>query len=93
MLVLTRKLGEGVNIGRDVEIVVVGVGSGKVKLGFRAPRDVVIQRTEVPSRVSLDEEGSHPQDQVPNHQVLARIDSSEFLVAPPLRSFRRLESA
>lgn len=47
MLVLTRKLGERVRIGDDVEVFVVGVSKGRVKLGFRAPREVVISRSEV----------------------------------------------
>ena len=47
MLVLTRKLGETVCIGPDVEVYVVGVSRGRVKLGFRAPQTVAIQRAEV----------------------------------------------
>src|SRR5436190_6148316 len=55
MLVLTRKPGEAVTIGHDVEVYVVGVKSGRVKLGFRAPRDVAIQRAEVASLAEFSE--------------------------------------
>jgi carbon storage regulator len=87
MLVLTRKLGEVVCVGRDVEIMVVAVNSGKVRLGFRAPRDVVIQRSEVASRAKPAES-----DALPAHRVLPRADRDEFAATPPLRAFRQLES-
>jgi carbon storage regulator len=87
MLVLTRKLGEVVNIGNDVEVCVVGVSAGRVKLGFRAPRDVVIQRAEVTSRI----EAQHS-DPLPELSVRA-LDRNAFSAAPPLRLFRQLGSA
>lgn len=46
MLVLTRKLNESVIIDGGIEIMVVAVHGNKVRLGFRAPDDVVIQRSE-----------------------------------------------
>jgi carbon storage regulator CsrA len=84
MLVLTRKSGEGVNIGRDVEVYVVGVKSGRVKLGFRAPRDVAIQRAEVASGRELTEH-----DSLPRVPILTRTDGSDFSTSPPLRLFRQ----
>ena len=47
MLVLTRKLNETVVIDGGIEIMVVAVHGNKVRLGFRAPADVAIQRTEI----------------------------------------------
>lgn len=46
MLVLTRKTNESVFIDGQIEVVVVGVRGKKVKLGFRAPANVSIQRQE-----------------------------------------------
>lgn len=46
MLVISRKEGESVLIGNDVEIVVVGTGS-RVKIGIRAPLDLKVVRTEL----------------------------------------------
>ena len=37
MLVLTRRRGEGVTIGPDVRIVVLGIKGGQVRLGIEAP--------------------------------------------------------
>jgi carbon storage regulator len=47
MLVLSRKSGERVLVGGDVEVVVLEVNAGRVKLGFSAPRHVPIFRAEV----------------------------------------------
>ncbi len=47
MLVLSRKEGEGVRIADDIEVVVVEIKHGKVRLGFRCPKTKVILRTEL----------------------------------------------
>jgi len=49
MLVLTRKLGESICIGSDIEVVVLDVVRGRVKLGFAGPRNVPIRRGELRS--------------------------------------------
>lgn len=47
MLVLSRKTGERIDIGGNIQVVVLGVSNGRVKLGFEAPRSVAVRRTEV----------------------------------------------
>ena len=47
MLTLTRSVGETIRIGDDIEIHVVEVRGGTVRLGFKAPREVAIHREEV----------------------------------------------
>jgi carbon storage regulator len=47
MLTLTRSVGETIRIGDDIEIHVVEVRGGTVRLGFKAPREVTIHREEV----------------------------------------------
>jgi carbon storage regulator CsrA len=49
MLVLSRKSGESVRIGPDIEVKVLDVCGGRVRLGFSAPRNVEIQRSEIGS--------------------------------------------
>ncbi len=46
MLVLSRKIGEVIRIG-EMELVVVEVRGARVKLGFKGPRDIQIQRGEL----------------------------------------------
>ena len=47
MLVLRRKPGERVYVGEDIEVVVLEVQGGRVKLGFTAPDCLPIQRGEL----------------------------------------------
>lgn len=47
MLVLTRKSGEAIQIGDDIEISIVSVKGDQVKLGINAPKDVEILRKEI----------------------------------------------
>lgn len=63
-LVLSRKVDEGIHIGDDVFIVVLGIMNGKVRLGIEAPNDVEVDREEVRERKqrakgSATDGGSH----------------------------------
>lgn len=51
MLVLTRKVGEQINIGDDIVVSVVEIDSGKVRIGIEAPGNVMILRQEVYERI------------------------------------------
>ena len=51
MLVLTRKIGEGIVIGDDVTITIVEMKGGSVRIGIDAPRDRKIYRQEVFDRI------------------------------------------
>ncbi len=47
MLVLTRRLGEGIRIGDNIKISIEKISKGQIKIGIDAPKDVVIAREEV----------------------------------------------
>lgn len=47
MLVLTRRLGEAIMIGDDIEVTVLASDGSKVKLGIHAPSEVPVHRREV----------------------------------------------
>lgn len=51
MLVLTRKIGESIHIGEDIEIVVTAIEQNKVKLGIRSPRQIPVYRQELYQRI------------------------------------------
>ncbi|MFZ5833231.1 MAG: carbon storage regulator CsrA [Planctomycetota bacterium] len=59
MLVLSRKQGEAIMIGPDIEVVVLEVRGDRVKLGFRGPADVPIHRAEVHRRIVDGEPKQH----------------------------------
>ncbi|HWL22212.1 MAG TPA: carbon storage regulator CsrA [Ureibacillus sp.] len=52
MLVLSRKVGETIWIGEDVEIVISEVKGEQVKIGIRAPRSVEVIRGELRQEIS-----------------------------------------
>jgi carbon storage regulator len=47
MLILTRKVGEGIIIGDDIKLTVVETKGGNVRIGIDAPRDKKIYRQEL----------------------------------------------
>ncbi len=51
MLVLTRRKGESLVLGADVEITVLEVSRHQVKLGVQAPRSVSVYRKEIYEKV------------------------------------------
>jgi len=54
MLVLSRTTEQTIMIGDDIEVRVVGIQGGKVKLGITAPRSVVVHRREVYDRIKRE---------------------------------------
>ncbi len=47
MLVLTRKLDEGIVIGGRIKVTVLKVQGGQIRLGIEAPKDILITREEL----------------------------------------------
>ena len=54
MLVLTRKVGDGILIGDDVLIKIVDVRGNSVRVGIEAPQERKIYRMEVYERISAE---------------------------------------
>ncbi|HOO46078.1 MAG TPA: carbon storage regulator CsrA [Deltaproteobacteria bacterium] len=51
MLILTRKVGEAVSIGDDIQISVVEIKGTQVKLGIKAPKSVEVHREEIYQKI------------------------------------------
>lgn len=47
MLVLTRKIGESVLIGGEIEVTLLDIKGDSIRLGVKAPRETRIQRSEI----------------------------------------------
>ncbi|MFB1002427.1 MAG: carbon storage regulator CsrA [Pseudomonadales bacterium] len=47
MLILTRRIGEKLLIGDDIEVVVLDVNRNQVKVGIKAPREMTVLREEL----------------------------------------------
>ena len=50
MLVLTRRQGEAIILNGDIQVTVVAIQGGKVRLGIEAPEWVAVDRKEVHDR-------------------------------------------
>lgn len=52
MLVLSRRNGESIKIGKDVVVTVLGVRGEKIRLGVDAPKNVDVHRDEVAQMIA-----------------------------------------
>ncbi len=56
MLILTRRTGESLRIGEDVEVTVMAVNGTQVRIGIKAPRSVAVDREEIAERKRRDKD-------------------------------------
>lgn len=61
MLILTRRVGETVVIGDEVQVTVLGVKGNQVRLGVNAPRDVSVHRQEIYDRIKKEQSAGQPE--------------------------------
>ncbi len=47
MLILTRRIGETLHIGDDVEVTVLDIKGTQARIGIKAPKEVPVHRSEV----------------------------------------------
>lgn len=78
MLVLTRKLGEGIVIGDDVTIKIIEIKGGNIRLGIDAPKDRKIYRQEVYDRIGEENRGAanwsmSDLDQLSNNLITKKV--------------------
>ena len=58
MLVLSRKVGEKILIGDKIEVTVVRVAQGIVRIGVNAPQDMPIIREEIKGQAETGSKGT-----------------------------------
>ncbi|MEO7205526.1 MAG: carbon storage regulator CsrA [Steroidobacteraceae bacterium] len=51
MLILTRRVGETMNIGNDVTVTVLGIRGNQLRLGIAAPKEIAVHREEAFERI------------------------------------------
>jgi carbon storage regulator len=52
MLILTRRTGEAVVVGKQTKLTVLGVRGDTVRIGFDAPKEIAIHREEIYERIN-----------------------------------------
>ena len=72
MLILTRRVGESLMIGDEINVTVLGVKGNQVRIGVSAPKDVAVHREEIYQRIQKEKHGeqesgsgSEPEQDVP----------------------------
>jgi carbon storage regulator len=74
VLVFTRKKGESLIIGNEIEVTVLNIGSGSVKVGISAPRHISVHRQEVYEAIR-HENMAAAKSQIPSAEVIEKLRS------------------
>ena len=69
MLILTRRMGETLIIGDDVNVTVLGIKGNQVRLGINAPNDVSVHREEIYLRIQQEKTGDDVLDDASDAQA------------------------
>ncbi len=72
MLVFTRKKGESLVIGNEIEVTILNVGSGNVKVGITAPRHISVHRNEVFEAIKRENMAA-AKSQIPKADLLKKL--------------------
>ena len=55
MLILSRRIGETIKIGHQIDVIVLEVKGNQVRLGVTAPKSIEVHRQEIYSRIQQGE--------------------------------------
>jgi carbon storage regulator len=88
MLILTRRAGEALRIGNDIEVTVMAVNGSQVRIGINAPRDVAVDREEIAERKRRDREGSQAGAAASVKNKTAESGSDKLRTAPATKHLR-----
>lgn len=94
MLVLTRKVGEGIAIGDDVKIIVMQIKGKQVRLGIKASPDTVVHREEIFQKIQEENVLASSADVASLEAVRDSIGSKqgEGEVQSPLKRKKKTDS-
>lgn len=56
MLILTRRIGESLMIGDDVNVTVLGIRGNQVRIGVNAPKTVAVHREEIYEKIQHEKD-------------------------------------
>jgi carbon storage regulator len=62
MLILSRRENQELRIGDDIQIKVLHLNGGQVRLGIIAPRDISVHREEIYTKIQQEKLDEHTTD-------------------------------
>lgn len=90
MLVLTRKVGEGIAIGDDIKIVVMQIKGKQVRLGIKASASTVVHREEVYQRIQDENLQASHSEVATVDQAAGIVSTKEGMTDKPASAFKRI---
>lgn len=63
MLILTRRVGESLMIGDEVNVTVLGIRGNQVRIGVDAPKDIAVHRQEIYERIQNEKVDGVPSEE------------------------------
>jgi carbon storage regulator len=72
MLVFTRKKDESLIIGNEIEVTILNIGTGSVKVGIAAPRHISVHRHEVFEAIKRENLAA-AKSQIPKVDILKKL--------------------
>jgi carbon storage regulator len=56
MLILSRDISQSIVIGDDIEIMILGIARGQVRLGIAAPKTTTVHRKEIWNKIKKEKQ-------------------------------------
>ena len=56
MLILTRRVGETIMVGDEVQVTVLGIKGNQIRIGINAPQEIAVHREEIYQRIQTEAE-------------------------------------